>query len=175
MRNVARILVVLVFAISCFAADRGPSTPAERKKAVEYVRYLEKNPLAPDAKEKRNWVMAFFMDVPDIQIQLCDDASDPLIQQRNQNNANELLSQSMLSSGAFIIQNPKQAKDLLAVQKAGLLGRLKAYEAILKSNPNARWPHLDEMLKLRGTPAFDELVAKRAKACEAGIKYNLKK
>lgn len=57
--------------------------------------------------------------------------------------------QQILSSGAFIIENPGMARDQAAVHAAGVAGALQAYESILRAHPDARWPLLDQLVQLR--------------------------
>ena len=54
VRKILAVLIVLITAASVPSAakTRGPSTPEERERAVEYVRSLEENPLAKDSLEK---------------------------------------------------------------------------------------------------------------------------
>ena len=47
------LLALMCCVSSVYAQKRGPSTPEERKKAVEMATSLEKNPLAKEAKERR--------------------------------------------------------------------------------------------------------------------------
>ena len=49
---------------------RGPSTPEERKRAVEMATFLEKNPLAKEAKDQRAALLYFLTEAPDIKISL---------------------------------------------------------------------------------------------------------
>ena len=59
----------------------------------------------------------------------------------------EIVDQMMLSSAAFLIKHPDKAGDHLAETVGGLQGVLKAYSAIVKSNPDARVQTLDEMVE----------------------------
>jgi hypothetical protein len=63
-----------------------------------------------------------------------------------------------MSSAAFIIEHPDQARDDVAVNKAGIEGTLKAYEAILRTKPKARWPFLDELIARRDKGTLEDYV-----------------
>ena len=52
----------LILALPGLAAARGPSTPAERKKAVETTRRLERSPLAPNADADRKWLLKWIVE-----------------------------------------------------------------------------------------------------------------
>lgn len=150
-------LVFLLTATVCMAQKRGPSTPEERAQAVRLTRALEADPLNKDAKDARNWLLMWLADVPDISVTICTDYFKPLLE-KNKNYSSEIVFQHMVSSAAFIIEHPEQAKDDVAVNKAGLEGSLKAYEAILKAKPKAKWPFLDELIERREKGTLEEYV-----------------
>lgn len=145
-------------------ANRGPSTPEERKEAVRLVRALEEDPLSKDAHESRGWLVAWLSEVPDISVQMCpallgeDFDSD-------QKHGAELALQQSLSSAAFIIEHPDRAQDRLAVATAGVEGVLTAYESLLTKKPKARSAALDTLLQARSDGKLGEVVARNMKAC----------
>ena len=51
--------------------QRGPSTPEERTRAVKIAHDLENDPLAKDAKEQRDWVIQWIIEIPDITVDVC--------------------------------------------------------------------------------------------------------
>jgi len=168
--RVGRLLPVLLLAVTLFPASqavakRPKSTPEERAKAVQLAAELESNPMAEDAVDKRRWLIEWYTRVPDITVTVCNllgpfpKDDHPYFPQ--------VLTQSMFSGGAFMIQHPEQAKDQVAVQTAGMLGALKVYEAFVKAAPEGRLPFLDGLLKQRdeGTLAayLSDAVAKGCK------------
>jgi hypothetical protein len=52
---------------------RGPSTPEERARAVKVAHELEEEPLAKDAKERREWMIQWIVNIPDITVDVCFD------------------------------------------------------------------------------------------------------
>jgi len=141
------------------AQERGPSTPEERAKAVQIAHQLEADPLGKDAKEGRRWMLTWLIGVPDISVTVCPNYLEPLFgKDKNKNYASDLTLQMTLSSAAFIIEHPDQAKDDVAVNKAGLEGTLKAYEAILKTKPKATWPFLDQLIERRNKGTLEDYV-----------------
>lgn len=152
MTRMARVIPGLVLLVALLPgipalAKKPASTPEERARAVQLARELEKDPMAGDATEKRAWLIKWYERVPDITINVCNllgpfpKDDHPFFPQ--------VLTQSMFSGGAFIIEHPDQAKDEVAVQTAGILGALKVYEVFAKSQPNERLPFLDDLLKRR--------------------------
>lgn len=146
-------------------AHRKPSTSEERAKAVQLARDLELDPMAADAVHKRQWLLDFYQRVPDITVTVCD-LLGPLPKEDHPYFA-FVLFQSMASSGAFMIEHPDQVKDQVAVQTAGVIGALKAYEVFVKEVPEVRLPFLDGLVKQRNEGT---LVGYMRNAVEKGCK-----
>lgn len=146
-------------------AERRPSTPQERDRALRLAHLLETEPLGDEAKRAREWLTVWLIQIPDVTVTLCSTLLGPL-PPTQKNYSTELVSQMMYSSAAFIIQNPNRAADDLAVYTAGVEGSLRVYEGILKSKPEARWPFLDELLKKRDRGTLGQYVAEAKKECK---------
>jgi carboxypeptidase Q len=151
------LIITAVVVLTCVVAgpislgqgqNRGPSTPAEREQALRITRALETDPLNEKAKDARRWLFVWLAEVPDISVTVCTDFIKP-VASKDKNYATEISAQMMFSSAAFIIEHPDQAKDKGAVYQAGLEGSLKAYESILKTKPDAKWPFLDGLIEKR--------------------------
>ena len=138
-------------------SKRGPSTPEERRTAVNAARLLEADPFNKDAKKIREWFMLWLIQVPDISIQVCGDYLGPVFGS-HKNYEPELFGQLMFSGAAFAIEHSDQASDQLAVSLAGLEGALKTYESILKARPKARSEFLDELIAKREDGALKAYV-----------------
>jgi hypothetical protein len=143
----AVVLLAALFQSRPAIAKQPASTPEERANAVQLARELESDPMTNDAVDKRRWLIEWYQRVPDITITVCNllgpfpKEDHPFFPQ--------VLTQSMFSGGAFMIEHPDQAKDRVAVQTAGLLGALKVYEVFVKALPDARLPFLDGLIKRR--------------------------
>jgi hypothetical protein len=70
-----------------------------------------------------------------------------------------------ISSAAFMIEHPDKVKDEQAIATAGLLGSLKAYQSILKKEPEARWPYVDKIIQMRDQGKLDEYVSDTRRKC----------
>src|SRR5262249_30406576 len=100
---------------------RGPSTPEERKRAVEMATILEKNPLAKEAKDLRAALLFFLSEAPDIKIKLCTNVLG--VSKRIKGDyEGELVGQLAYSQAKFVIENPDRAQDDAAVYLAGVEG-----------------------------------------------------
>jgi len=144
--------------------QRGPSTAEERARAVRIAHELENDPLAKDAKENRDWVIQWIVDIPDITVTVCDDYFGT-IAKPVRGRAREIVNQMVISSAAFMIEHPDKVKDEQAIATAGLLGSLKTYQAILKQEPDARWPYVDKIVQMRDQGKLDDFVSDTRRKC----------
>jgi len=144
--------------------QRGPSTAEERARAVKVAHELEDDPLGKDAKDNRTWVIQWIVDIPDITVTVCDDYFGT-ISKSNRGHTREIVGQMAISSAAFMIEHPDKAKDEQAVATAGLLGSLKAYQSILKQEPDSRWPYVDKIIMMRDQGKLDEFVSDTRRKC----------
>jgi len=146
MRRAVSVSILLLVAFACVAQDAsvGPSTKAERDRAVKVTQELEADPLNPAFKEDRQWLLDWIKAVPDITINVC---FDPAQQKSEYRYSRELVYQKLFSSAAYIIDTSSRNRNELSVETAGVEGALKAYQAILKKYPTAHSPYWDRLLK----------------------------
>jgi len=121
---------------------RGPSTLEERLKAIEVARLLERDPLGPSSTDQRKWLDDWWRDIPDFIIRTCEilplDSSYPY--------ASLLQTQVKLSSGSYLLDKRYQAGTQQTIFEQGVRGALRAYQAILVSQPEARSTVLDDLV-----------------------------
>jgi hypothetical protein len=166
IRSVAAIglLLGLIFARAAGARERGPSTPEERARAVKVSHNLEDDPLSKDARDQREWALDWIEKIPDITVNVCFDffgkVPDP-----PRGHSKEIVTQMIISSAIFIIEHPDKVKDEQAITLAGLLGSLKAYQAILKQDSSARWPFVDKLIVMREQGKLDDYVGETRRKC----------
>jgi hypothetical protein len=156
--------------LTLFAAQGQPqagkaSTREDRAKAVEIARSLEADPLGKQAKDQRKWLVLWLTDVPDINVKACSNLLGPVVGSKKNYEA-ELFTQTIASATAFIIANPDKAKDDVAVYTAGLEGALRSYESILRVQPKAKWPFLDDLIEKRSKGGLPEYVRQTATHCK---------
>ena len=158
MRRALFLSFILFLAAGCFAQDsaRGPSTRAERDRALKVTHELEADPLAPQLTGDRNWLIQWIQDVPDISVSICIDPASATSRYRY---GRELLMQKTFASAAYIIQNSARSRDDLSVEAAGVEGALRAYEAIVKKDPQARSAYWDRLLKKRSNGTLRDYIA----------------
>ena len=151
------------------AEERGPSTAEERAKVIDLTRKLESDPLNPQAEEWRVWLAKWIDEVPDIIIPICPPLLPQLLRS-NRNYSHELAMQVVYSSAAFIVEHPREQVDQQAVFQAGVDGMLKAYQALLKAKPRARWYFLDSLIEMRDKGELKEYLRKQIdENCISGL------
>jgi len=161
------ILILLVGFISVRAAhaqERGPSTAEERARAVKVSRDLENDPLGKDAREQREWALNWIEKIPDITVNVCFDFFGKL-PDPPRGHSKEIAMQMIISSAAFMIEHPDKVKDEQAIALAGLLGSLKAYQAVLKQDPAARWTYVDKLIVMREEGKLDDYIGETRRKC----------
>ena len=168
LKKTAYLIVAFVFLgciSSTYAQKRGPSTPEERKQAVEMATFLETNPLAKEAKDYRTKLFMFLAEVPDISIKLCLNVIGKSKQFKGDYDS-ELTSQLMYSQAKFIIENPAKAQDDAAVYLAAVEGVLRTWQAIKAAKPKAKFPLLDELLAKQQAGTLSEHVQAGMQGCK---------
>jgi hypothetical protein len=161
----AALASLVALLVPALALARGPSTPEERKRAVELTRRLEKEPLARNAAESREWLLRFIVEAPDFNVRGCSGPLDALAKNEEGPYARALFVQSIFGMATFMFENPKKAEDWAAVQQAGIESTLKAYESILKADSDARWKALDRLVSARNAGKLRGIVLKEMPKC----------
>ena len=141
------VFLLLCCVSSAYAQNqRKPSTPEQRKQAVEIATFLETNPLDKKAKDYRAALLFFLAEAPDITVTLCPNVLGESKQLKGDYES-ELFGQLAFSQGKFVIENPDKAQDQAAVQLAGVEGVLRTWQAIKAAKPKAKYPLMDELLE----------------------------
>ena len=162
----AALAVLCLASAAAHAQKRGPSTPEERRRAVEMATFLEQNPLAKEAKEYRSQLLVFLAEVPDISVTLCTSVfGDP--KRFKGDYDGELTGQMAYSQGKFVIENPDKAQDEAAVYLAGVEGVLRTWQAIKAAKPKAKFPLLDELLQKQQAGTLAEHVRANMAGCKS--------
>jgi len=162
MRTLSAALVgcTLLLAPLAGAADRGPSTPEERKQAIEYIHARQADPLGPQAKDQFAWVLKFFAAVPDLTVHVCTILDK--LPKGDKKDANTIFGGEFMAQAAFVIENLDRKVDLLAEYQAGTEGALRIYELLLKANPKDREPYLDDLIQQREKGTLGDFVKERS-------------
>jgi hypothetical protein len=147
----------------CLAQDRrGPSTAEERQQALEYIHSWQADPLGPEAKEKRAWVLKWLVDVPDLTVHLCSILDK--LPKGDKKDSSTLFTGMFMAQAAFVIDNPDKQDQRIAEYEAGVEGALRVYEALVKANPKDREAYLDDLIARRDAGTLAQYVEERADA-----------
>jgi hypothetical protein len=158
-------ILIGVFVFASPAAARGPSTPEERARLVRIAHELELAPLDESLRPDRTWVIDFLADVPDIALNMCLGALGDF-SKSSYPYANAITFQLIPSMAAFMVEHPESANDAARVQLAGVEGALKAYDSILKAQPGAKSPSLDDLLQKQSAGTLADTVRESTKTCK---------
>lgn len=153
---------LLLASVAAKAADRGPSTPEERQKALKYIQDFEADPLSPGVTDEREWVLKWIIDVPDVHVSVC--LIFDKLPKGNKKDSSTIFLAETLAQTAFVLQNPDRQSDLLAQYEAGVEGALRVYEILLKGIPKDREPYFDDLIQKRDSGTLAEFVKERAAA-----------
>jgi hypothetical protein len=165
-RKILAVLVVLVstFALPSAAKMRTLSSTEGASRVVDYTRSLEDHPLAKDSLEKRMWLSEWIVKAPDLNVDVCCKELSSL-EAINNTYSQQLRMQAMYSQAAFQLEHPK-VKDTAAIQAAGLAGTLRAYRAIQKFDPSAKYPVLDDLMSLERKGKLQKYVERQSHCME---------
>ncbi|MGD0631200.1 MAG: hypothetical protein ABR987_17870 [Terracidiphilus sp.] len=158
LRFLGIFLLFLPFTAS--AADRGPSTPAERKQALEYIHRFQADPLNPDLTPEIQWVVKWTMAVPDIRLDLCTGFFK--LTKAGSKDGQTLFNAMVFAQTAYLLENSDGQTDKLGEIQAGVEGVLHVYEVLLKASPKDRQPDLDKLIKQRDKGMLAKFVELRA-------------
>lgn len=162
-RKVLAVVVVVVAMVSlpCAAKMRGAALSGDQARVLDYTHSLEDHPLAKDSLEKRMWLSEWIVQVPDLNVDVCCKELDSL-DEVNNTYSHQLRIQAMYSQAAFQLEHPG-VKDSAAIQAAGLAGTLRAYRAIQRFDPAAKYPLLDDLIALERKGKLQKYVQRQSK------------
>jgi hypothetical protein len=158
-RKKLAVLVVLATAFALPSAAKMRTLSAPEDRVVDYTRSLEDHPLAKDSLEKRMWLTEWIVKAPALNVDVCCKELSSL-DEINNTYSQQLRMQAMYSQAAFQLEHPK-VKDPAAIQAAGLAGTLRAYRAIQRFDPSARYPLLDDLIGLERKGKLQQYVERQ--------------
>ena len=156
---------LLLLGLPAATQERGPSTAEERQEALRLIQLIREQPLSEEAKNAREAVLAWLIQIPDISVDGCSDLV-PGLSGKKKNYSSELFIHTMFEQAVFYIQNPERDDDKEGAYLAAVEGTLKAYEAIPKEKPKAKHKGLDKLIKMREKDELKGHVEKALKKCK---------
>ena len=164
---VTLVLASGFFANPAVAQERGPSTAAERKRAVEIATLLENDPLNKDQKALSRELLLWLISVPDISVTMCTNVLGDYSKIKG-DYAPTITAQLTFSEAKFIIEHPDQAGDEHQIYLAGVEGVLKTYQNIKKAKPKVKIEPLEQLLVKQQAGELPEFVRGAMSGCKKG-------
>ncbi|HEY1939308.1 MAG TPA: hypothetical protein VGJ33_15360 [Candidatus Angelobacter sp.] len=164
-------VALFLLCAACFAQQdepkRAPSTKEERQRFLALTRKLEQDPLDKSLYADKTWAKQWLEDIPDINVNICAPLLFGMDFVAEQNRYTPQLSyQATFGSAAYIIEHPDKAGDMDAQFLAGVESALKAYSAIVKSQPEAKSKSLDALLEKQKQGKLADFVRNASKGCQ---------
>ncbi|MFL5542013.1 MAG: hypothetical protein ACJ8J0_23705 [Longimicrobiaceae bacterium] len=148
------------------APPRGSLSRAQLEAIAKNIHALEANPLASDAADARRVLLTWITDSPDVTVQMCAGALQPLSESTSRYHG-ELLLQFVLSSSAYAIEHPDQAGDVARVTAGGLEGALATYTALkAQQGEQAADAFMDQLSGIRERGGLEEHARAATRDCE---------
>jgi hypothetical protein len=171
MSKCSRIILFLVI-LTCLPsslpdarAERGPSTAAERTRAVQVAKSLRTDPLSREVQHDREWLIKWLIEIPDISVNYCTNFLGDLGDKKN-SYSGALIASIMANEASFIIEHPDKSRDVHAIYLAGVDGAIDSYQAMQKQDTPYHLAHLDELLQMREQGKLKDYVRATAKTCK---------
>ena len=113
------------------AGARGPSTPDERRRAVETTRKLEKIRSPATRTRPGAGSSTGSSAIPDVQVRSCSGPLDVLVEDSGRF-GRILYLQSIFGMATFVIEHPRAKDDWVSAQAAGIESVLRAYQSLVR-------------------------------------------
>lgn len=165
----ALFTVVLLCAVSSGQDEpkHAPSTAQERTRFIALTHKLEQNPLDKSLYEDKAWAKEWLEDIPDVNVNICAPVLFGVDFLKEQNKYTPQLSyQATFGEAVFIMEHPDKKSDTAAQYVAGVESALKAYTAILKTEPTAKSKALDDLLEKQKQGKLADFVRDASKECD---------
>jgi hypothetical protein len=153
------VVIGSAFSLSnAFPQDTPPQTDREIQALFTAAALLEEKPFDEKARDARAAAMKWIIDTDKVSVTLCGELFTGMGQRYRY--TSEIVAQYTIGMAVFKLSKPTAVRDENAVQVAGLVSALTAYEAMVKEQPNAKSAFLDDLLAKRAKGELTALVKK---------------
>jgi len=161
---------VLLFCLAAVfkGTSQAPPAPEDAKRIIEISHKLENDPFDEKLILERKWAVKWLLETSSIHAKICTKVLPDFYTSKYQYSP-EITSQLILSSGAFILENPGKSDDEVGFHLAGVEGVLKVYASILRDNPKASSKPLENIRRQQSEGKLIELVQSAVKNCRVTI------
>lgn len=155
------LLLVLVLASCALGFDGRDSQKDEVATLIASAKFLEESPLEKGAKDVRRKAVEWIIATDKVSVIICPVITKGL--EEKYKYQSEIFGQYTIGMAAFKLSNSGN-KDENSAQVAGYESALRSYEAILKQQPKAKHPFLDDLLVKRSDGTLAQFAADSCKA-----------
>jgi hypothetical protein len=147
------------------APPQGRLSRAQLEAVARDIRALETNPLASDVMEARRELLRWLIESPDVTVKVCLGVLEPLVRSTSRYHS-EMHLQVVLSSGAYAIEHPDQARDVARVAAGGLEGALNTYASLkAQRGPEAADAFMERLSEIRERGGLEKHERELTKDC----------
>lgn len=163
--QVVALVLITVFAARTLVAQESPSTPEQRKRAVEIATLLENDPFNKNAKKLSSELLAFIIGAPDIHVHICSNVLGDFYKIKSDHSP-MITAALTFSQTRFVIEHPEQADDRYQEYLAGVEGVLRTYEKIKIAKPKAKSEPLEDLLVKQQAGQLGDFVKTTMTGCK---------
>jgi hypothetical protein len=142
-----------------------PTSPETKAQMIRLINGLEAKPYGAEADDARRVVLEWLTEAPDVSVNVCGALLVDLDALEKAKDDPGLLLQLMFSEARFILENPAEAGNALAVHKAGVEGVLKFYSAMQAEKPGLKIAPIEKIARAKADGKLDEFVTKAVDKC----------
>jgi hypothetical protein len=157
MKRIYRIIPAVMLLILFGAVSASSHVKDEPGTLIKAAKFLEEKPFDKDAKNIRSWAIIWVTQTDKVGVTVCSLLLSGLNDKYKYNP--EILAQYTIGMAAFKLSNPDRTKDEDAAQIAGIESALIAYQAMVKEQPKAKNPFLDDLVTKRVGDSWANYVA----------------
>lgn len=159
MKKLTIIFALFLVGIAAQTSLAQSGKTIDKATFIKGTQLLEQDPFMKNAKKIREAMLFYVIQTDDVSVVVCGgDLTKAALDKKNKFSS-ELLGQYTFGMAAFKLENPEKAKDENAAQLAGLESMLRAYEAMVKANPKAKFAGVDDLITNRDNGTLAKLVA----------------
>jgi hypothetical protein len=138
-------LVALLTLVTPRPSDaQAPTGDREIEALFKAITFLEEKPFDAKAAAVRAAAMKWIIDTDKVSVTVCENFFAGAA--RRYAYTNDILSQYTIGMAAYKLSKPILAVDESGAQLAGVESALTSYKAMVKEQPNAKAPFMDELL-----------------------------
>lgn len=151
--TIACLILVGLLSANSIATNRQKEDPAQT--LIKAAKFLEEQPFDKDAKKVRAWAITWIIETDKVSVQVC---SLILGVDKKYKYGSEMTGQYTIGMAAYKLANPEKASNEDAAQLAGIESAIASYESMVKTEPKAKNPFMDQLVAKRSDGTLQQYV-----------------